>query len=598
MSASILVATPHAAFGELLRLSLEEQGHYQVRLVQTTREARSALNRSHFQMVIVDSDLQEEPIVPFVLEFMAQQPHIRVVVIPPDNNPNHPSLGGLIPHGYINRPFYLPDLLELANRLLEENGIKPQQLPVEPSVSIPEWLQNSILLQGYLEKQVKNSDAVAALVGNGDKLVAHVGTLPLPAAQEMASVLLRYWDREEKTDLMRFIRLASIKGDYLVYVTEIVGGIVLMMAYEPGIAISQVRPQTRSIAQRMASIPPTGYQERIEHLSEISPADVKSNNGSEPKTAFDIHSLPRTNGSETPHMAHSALLERATEPVDQVLSSPLTDRIGGNGENAQDHASALSESDEDGNAVQEPEVFDLALLLGNVPAPDPGNEDIHSKFGSTLPGFGWVHEMDTPSEVAAAQPDQVTVTDIKTNLVAAEEMDDEILEEADGLSLLGLEPQVDPLSDTRPHVLSTISHIQQFEPVSPALSLLNYTCVLIPRLPQHYLTGELADKLAQWVHQFCLAFGWRLEGISIRPDYLQWTIQVAPSVSPGNLVRIIRQRTSSSIFNTFDHLKIQNPSGDFWAVGYLIVSGSQPPSAQLLRDYITQTRKRQGITRF
>jgi REP element-mobilizing transposase RayT len=159
------------------------------------------------------------------------------------------------------------------------------------------------------------------------------------------------------------------------------------------------------------------------------------------------------------------------------------------------------------------------------------------------------------------------------------------------------EPPGDPLEDTNPGVITTISQINQLEPASPAISLLNYTCVLVPRLPQHFLTGELADRLAQWLAQLCLAYGWRLEGIAVRPEYMQWSVQVAPAVSPGNLVRIIRQRTSFYIFNAFAHLGTDNPSGDFWATGYLIVSGPQPPSAQLLRDYISQTRKRQGITR-
>ena len=159
------------------------------------------------------------------------------------------------------------------------------------------------------------------------------------------------------------------------------------------------------------------------------------------------------------------------------------------------------------------------------------------------------------------------------------------------------EPPIDPLEDTRPHVISSLSSLGQLEPASPALSHLNYTCVLVPRLPQHYLTGDLADRLPQWVQQLCLAFGWRLEGIAIRPEYLQWSVQVSPSISPGNLVRIIRQRSSFHIFSQFPHLREQNPSGDFWATGYLIVSGAQPPSAQLLRDYINQTRKRQGLIR-
>jgi hypothetical protein len=60
-------------------------------------------------------------------------------------------------------------------------------------------------------------------------------------------------------------------------------------------------------------------------------------------------------------------------------------------------------------------------------------------------------------------------------------------------------------------------------------------------------------------------------------------------------MRIIRQRASESIFESFPALAQQNPSGDFWATGYLIVGGQQPPSPRLLRDYIAETRRRQGV---
>lgn len=134
------------------------------------------------------------------------------------------------------------------------------------------------------------------------------------------------------------------------------------------------------------------------------------------------------------------------------------------------------------------------------------------------------------------------------------------------------------------------------EPISPTLSHLAYTALLLPRIPQHVLVGELSEELGLWVPQLCLAFGWRLEGLSIRPETLLFTLQVAPSVSPGNVVRILRQRTSQRIFSRFTELKELNPSGDFWAPGYLIISGSTPPQPNLLHDFVVQTRRRQGLT--
>ena len=60
-------------------------------------------------------------------------------------------------------------------------------------------------------------------------------------------------------------------------------------------------------------------------------------------------------------------------------------------------------------------------------------------------------------------------------------------------------------------------------------------------------------------------------------------------------MKIIRQHTSRRMYVEFPRLEETNPSGDFWAPGYLIMSGSQAPPAQLVKDFIERTRKRQGI---
>jgi REP element-mobilizing transposase RayT len=96
------------------------------------------------------------------------------------------------------------------------------------------------------------------------------------------------------------------------------------------------------------------------------------------------------------------------------------------------------------------------------------------------------------------------------------------------------------------------------------------------------------------VSQLCLAYGWRLEQIAIRPEYLQWITSVPPTTSPGYLMRILRQQTSERIFDAFSTLRKDNPSGDFWAPGYLIMSGSQLPPAQIVKEFIQQTRQQQG----
>ena len=134
------------------------------------------------------------------------------------------------------------------------------------------------------------------------------------------------------------------------------------------------------------------------------------------------------------------------------------------------------------------------------------------------------------------------------------------------------------------------------EPVSASFYNLDYACLLVPRFTHHHLIGDLSVCLSEWVQDICIAFGWRLEYISVRPEYLLWIVNVPPATSPGYLMRIMRQHASERIFTEFPRFKKENPSGDFWAPGYLIMGGSQPPPAQLIKDFITQTRQRQGIT--
>lgn len=157
-------------------------------------------------------------------------------------------------------------------------------------------------------------------------------------------------------------------------------------------------------------------------------------------------------------------------------------------------------------------------------------------------------------------------------------------------------PSPGELDETRPHSITEVAGRVMLEPITAGLYNLTYACLLVPRFTSHYLTGDISDRLSEWLPQICVAFGWRLEYLAVRPEYVQWVLNVPPASSPGYLMRIMRQQTSEKIFDEFPRMSKENPSGDFWAPGYLIMGGTQPHPPQLVKDYIKQTRSRQGIT--
>jgi REP element-mobilizing transposase RayT len=164
-------------------------------------------------------------------------------------------------------------------------------------------------------------------------------------------------------------------------------------------------------------------------------------------------------------------------------------------------------------------------------------------------------------------------------------------------------PQPGELDETRPssRVELAASNLSlgpiTLEPISAGAYQLSYACLLLPRFSSHFLTGDMADRLSEWIPIICVAFGWRLEHLAVRPEYLQWVVNVPPATSPGYVMRVLRQQLSDKIFSAFPRLKRDNPSGDFWAPGYLIMGGTQPHPPQLVKDYIRQIRQRQGIER-
>ena len=135
----------------------------------------------------------------------------------------------------------------------------------------------------------------------------------------------------------------------------------------------------------------------------------------------------------------------------------------------------------------------------------------------------------------------------------------------------------------------------QLEQVDARPYDLSYACLMIPRFTTHYLIGDIAEALRLWMKQICVSFAWRLEYITVHPDYIQWILNVPPPTPPSICIRTIRQQTSLKIFEDFPHFKQQNLSKDFWAPGYFVLVGNRPHPMEMINDYIQLTRQQQGI---
>jgi REP element-mobilizing transposase RayT/CheY-like chemotaxis protein len=133
------------------------------------------------------------------------------------------------------------------------------------------------------------------------------------------------------------------------------------------------------------------------------------------------------------------------------------------------------------------------------------------------------------------------------------------------------------------------------EPVSDGLYNLTYSCLLIPRFCSHHLTKDRINLVSECMREIYTSYGWRLEYLEAKPDYLRWVASIPPTIALSEHLDIVRKETSKRLFDDFPPYKQENLSSDYWAPGYLIMGGKNAMSDQFIMAYTKQCRQKYGL---
>ena len=588
MAISVLLVTPSEGFGELIRQTLEDDGGYHVVMVESVEKALA--QKQDFSLAILDCDASDTLLVQVGRPLLNRIPDLRLIIVPPREAASHPDLTGIIPHGYLSKPFYLPDLLHLVENTLNpgtalsdsstasqtqlENTPVPVitdtadrpslpkkiSLPTKTSppaarggtiIQLPPWLQDVNRAAQHLTRLSLETAAQAALITRGDQLYAYAGGYPEDVAHELADAVSHYWGRQGGSDLARFIRLDTTGEEYMLYATSLPGEMVLSLVFDAKTPFSQIRTQASHLAQQLAS----GPKEEVN----MPPTD------SQPP-------LPKT---EPPTLSPYDWL-----PVQPTPDDPLADSTQEN---------APSDIPSDWQPIQsitgERRSFLEQLLPDAIPSAPLPYEDEETVPSLESPNTDWSDRPLLEKDISILPNDETIPSFNYTD-------EDIPPSQTETRPSVTYPPQKPPQPYGEEFL--TVEPVLPSEP-TPALYNLSFACVMIPRFPHHHLTSDLATRIGEWIPQICVAFGWRVEHLAIRPEYVQFMVNVPPATSPGYLMRIITKVTSQRVFASFPRFNDENPSGEFWAPGYLIISSTQLPPHRMVKDFISQTRKRQGF---
>ena len=491
MEAAILIITPSVGFGELIRQALEEAAAYQTTLAISGSEALESIQTRSYKLVILDSDLHDVPLMTLWPGLRDAQPHLRLILIPPEEGLARGEYAELAPAGLLNKPFYIPNLLSTVREILarpDDPGLAEPSEGVDPAVkelagqdTLLPWLEDVKRAARYLARLSLESAAQAALITRREQLWAYAGELSQPAAQELADAVIEYWADNGGSDLARFIRLESTETEFMLYATALTGDLVLALAFDARTPFSEIRSQAWRLARALATNP-------------------KTING------FDDHSAPTVTDQVLGDDPLPKIQQVAPTQPDPPLSSPR-------------------EQEDTGRLAGDPKL-----------SPGPTGASV---------------EIKPPEKEPGVEHDRVAGMTIDSQAVS-------------------------------------------LFPSSPEISQLQYACVLVPRMPQHELSGDLARRFTQWLSQLGLVFGWRLVELAVETNHMAWLMQLPPQDSPGEMVGTVRRATSERIFLEFPHLKMSSQADDFWAPGYLILASASLPPEPTMQLFVRRIRAWQG----
>lgn len=545
MTNNLLLVTSDAMFAKRLSTSLEQEG-YRVHTAKGKGEAVVRADEQNCSTAFLDVELGEKFVAELGQALRTLNPTIKLILLA-EEDPT-PALEQLRPWLLARKPIRTPELLTMLRDKSTPQPKPARAADPSPAIYLEEqknqvlpWLQDVTKAAQHLTRLTLESSAQAALITRRTELWAYAGQLSQSAAKELAVTVTRHWDGQKGSDLLRFVRLEATKAEHMLYATRLADEVVLALVFDAETPFSTIRMQAGQLVNR---------------LSNESTAEV------------------------------------VEKPVAQPPQSP-----------ASYEASTQYVEDEEGET--EEEIPDITNIINDVPPPIPNpnmiplanEEEWSTRPSPSRPRPDYSRESSPAVRVndllIANQNDQT----VEHVVQPQQDFDATMPSQSRPRPMTPVRrPQTGELDETRPHSITEVAGRVMMEPISPGLYNLTYACLLVPRFSSHYLIGDMSDRLNEWVPNICISFGWRLELISVRPEYIQWVVNVPPSTSPGYLMRIMRTQTSERIFGEFPRMKKENPSGDFWAPGYLIMGGTQPHPAQLVKDYIKQTRERQGYS--
>jgi putative transposase len=114
---------------------------------------------------------------------------------------------------------------------------------------------------------------------------------------------------------------------------------------------------------------------------------------------------------------------------------------------------------------------------------------------------------------------------------------------------------------------------------------IEYHFVWVTKYRYQVLKGDVALRVREWVRRTCEIFEIKILKGVVSKDHVHVLVSAPPTIAPSEIMRRIKGRTSSKLFEEFPRLKKRYWGRHFWARGYFCVTVGQV-TEEMIKEYL------------
>lgn len=114
---------------------------------------------------------------------------------------------------------------------------------------------------------------------------------------------------------------------------------------------------------------------------------------------------------------------------------------------------------------------------------------------------------------------------------------------------------------------------------------IEYHFVWVTKYRYKVLEGDIGHRLVEFVRQTCEMFDIAIKKGVVSKDHVHIMISAPPNMAPSEIMRRIKGRSASKLFDEFPYLKKRYWGRHLWARGYFCVTSGEV-TQEMIENYL------------